>query len=93
MPFILQSMDAARPFLCQCRAAMDGNMEMKMNSKSKVVFWAAFAAALCVVPISSYAAQHRQAKEASAKAPAYNPTGRIQTGTAENFQNHFTIDY
>jgi hypothetical protein len=101
-------MDAARPFLCQCRAAMDGNMETKMNSKSKVVFLAAFAVALVAVPISSYAAQQLQAKQVSAKkAQSYNPNGGIPTGriyllessgpiytsAAENFQNHFTIDY
>ena len=83
-------------------------METKMNSKSKVVLWAAFAVALLAVPISSYAAQQEQAKQAGAKkAPAYNPdkgipTGRvyllessgpINTSAAENFQNHFTIDY
>ena len=79
-----------------------------MNSKSKVVFLAAFAVALLAVPISSYAAQQEQAKQAHAKkAPAYNPdkgipigrvyllesSGPITTSAAENFQNHFTIDY
>ena len=108
LPLILRSMDAARPFLCHCPAAMDGNMETKMNSKSKVVFLAAFAVAVLVVPVSSYAAQQQQAKQAGAKkAPAYNSGGGIQTGrvyllesrgpintsAAENFQNHFTIDY
>ena len=75
-------MDAARPFLCQCRAAMDGNMETKMNSKSKAVFLAAFAVALLAVPISSYAAQQQQAKQVSAKkAQAYNPNGGIPVGS------------
>ena len=79
-----------------------------MNSKSKVVFLAAFAVALVAVPISSYAAQQLQAKQVSAEeAHSYNPdggiptsriyllesSGPIYTSAAENFQNHFTIDY
>ena len=51
--------------------AMDGNMETKMNSKSKVVLWAAFAVALLAVPISSYAAQQEQAKQAGARRPQH----------------------
>jgi hypothetical protein len=83
-------------------------METKMNLKIKAVFSATFAVALLVVPISAYAAQHQQAKQASAKkSPPYNtgagvPTGRvyllesngpINMSAAENFQNQFKIDY
>ena len=87
-------MDAAGRFLRHCRAAMNGNMETKMNSKSKVVFWAAVA--LLAVPISAYAAQHQQAKQAAKKTGRVfllESNGPINMSAAENFQNHFTIDY
>ena len=67
-----------------------------MNSKSKVVFLAAFAVALLAVPISSYAAQQEQAKQAAKKTGRVyllESSGPINTSAAENFQNHFTIDY
>ena len=89
-------MDAARRFLRQCRVAMNGNMETKMNSKSKVVFVTALAVALLAVPISAYAAQHQQAKQAAKKTGRVfllESNGPINMSAAENFQNHFTIDY
>ena len=69
-----------------------------MHSNSKSVFLAAFAIALLAVPLSAYAAQHRQAKGASAKmAPVYTAdagiNARNSTNATEDFQNHFTIDY
>ena len=67
-----------------------------MNSKSKVVFLTALAVALLAVPISAYAAQHQQAKQAAKKTGRVfllESSGPIYTSAAENFQNHFTIDY
>ncbi len=69
-----------------------------MPSNSKPVFRAALAVALLAVPISAYAAQHRQAKGPGAKlTTAYNADAGIRarsnTNGAEDFQNHFTIDY
>ena len=67
-----------------------------MNSKSKVVFLTALALALLAVPISSYAAQHQQAKRVAkntGRVFLLESNGPINVSAAENFQNHFTIDY
>jgi hypothetical protein len=71
-------------------------METKMNSKSKVVFLTALALALLAIPISSYAAQHQQAKRVAkntGRVFLLESNGPINVSAAENFQNHFTIDY